>query len=406
MHRDGNYNVTVGGLGESKGELANGYNATKDQRHQYKAYFGFKAALDDNFKVYVQFQYNSADAGFYNNSPAGEPAGTNADINNSLDVKQMYFEYNNAEFNTQVRLGKQRIDSIWTDDSVANGAKIFNNSIEHITLAAFWFDDYSYDDMLALPGKVDLMTGKAGPGHYLIDGSTYGGAVFANYDPFSVQLWGAYNNNLATLYAINADAHDTFFGNLNLGVQAQWLGNSVETSAKVNYNAKNGNYYAGKIYGDWANDWGAIDFSTGYYQYGDKDKFTLTTIEDTGHDIIYAGESLIYSNGAMLTGDTGQNKMFFGTLGYTYDKFRIGVDYVGGTTDRNVVNGMYGQADNSIDKNEVVGRLTYKYSPKLTFSSFYSWYQQEGILEANSLGQLQQHDETGKFIRFQALYTW
>ncbi|MBT0818097.1 major outer membrane protein, partial [Campylobacter lari] len=37
----------------------NGYNGAKENRHRFKSQINFKAALDDNFKAFVQFQYDN-----------------------------------------------------------------------------------------------------------------------------------------------------------------------------------------------------------------------------------------------------------------------------------------------------------------------------------------------------------
>ncbi|ENQ6634166.1 major outer membrane protein, partial [Campylobacter lari] len=50
-----------------------------------------------------------------------------------------------------------------------------------------------------------------------------------------------------------------------------------------------------------------------------------------------------------------------------------------------------------IDKNEYIARVSYKYSPKLTFSGFYSYLTED-------LNQQGVDDRDDQFIRLEALY--
>ncbi|EAK1241749.1 major outer membrane protein, partial [Campylobacter lari] len=52
---------------------------------------------------------------------------------------------------------------------------------------------------------------------------------------------------------------------------------------------------------------------------------------------------------------------------------------------------------NDIDKNEYIARLSYAYSPKLTFSGFYSYLTED----FNTAGQ---DDTKDQYIRLEALY--
>ncbi|EAJ0324921.1 major outer membrane protein, partial [Campylobacter lari] len=126
----------------------------------------------------------------------------------------------------------------------------------------------------------------------------------------------------------------------------------------------------------------------GVVGYGEKDKSSLVTLEDKGR-VIAPGEQIFYSEGSDLRGSTGENFFYFAGLGYTFaETVRVGFDYIGGKSK---------QISNDIDKNEYIARLSYAYSPKLTFSGFYSYLTED----FNTAGQ---DDTKDQYIRLEALY--
>ncbi|MCV3406886.1 major outer membrane protein, partial [Campylobacter lari] len=127
----------------------------------------------------------------------------------------------------------------------------------------------------------------------------------------------------------------------------------------------------------------------GVVGYGEKDKFSVVTLEDLGQ-VIAPGEQIFYSYGSDLRGSTGENFFYFAGLGYTFaETVRVGFDYIGGKT-------KYTEGD-KIDKNEYIARVSYAYSPKLTFSGFYSYLTED----FNTAGTDNSDDQ---FIRLEALY--
>ncbi|EAI7263441.1 major outer membrane protein [Campylobacter lari] len=356
-----------------------GYNSSKNNEHKFKSQLNFKAALDDNFKAFVQFEYNSTDRGFggsYNENtnsynPGGDLAKT--DTHNTFAVKQAYLEYTNEAYATNVLFGKMELGSIWTDDAVGTGAKVLNNSIEGLTFAGYWFDALNWEDDSDF---TDLSIAKS---------SIYGGAVLGDFDPFAFQVWAAYANNWAFLYAVDA-SYKFAFNDMNFKIQGQYLGNSLD-SDKEKLGLADNNFYAAKFSGQIS----AFDFQAGVVGYGDKDKGTIVTLEDTGR-VIAPGQQIFYSNdGSKLVGSHGENFFYFAGLGYTFaETLRVGFDYIGGTTERT------GLEDT--DKNEYVASVSYAYSPKLTFSGFYSY-----LTEDNYNG-IKDQDADDQFIRLEALY--
>lgn len=360
---------TVGDLIQDRG-----YNSSKNNEHKFKSQLNFKAALDDNFKAFVQFQYNSTDNGFGQNKDlqGNVTKRSSTDTHSTFAVQQAYLEYTNEAYATSVMLGKMEVNSIWTDDAVGTGAKVINNSIDGLTFAGFWFDAFNWED-----------DGDFG-GTKLDRSSLYGAAVLGDFDPFAFQLWAAYSINNAFLYAVDASYKFAFGDNMNFKIEGQYLGNSLDSDFEKFYGngVTDGNFYAAKLSADIS----AFDLQAGVVGYGDKDKLSVVTLEDTGR-VIAPGKQIFYSNGSDLTGDTGENFFYFAGVGYTFaEKLRLGFDYVGGTTK---VTG-----SNDIDKNEYVGSVSYAYSPKLTFSGFYSYLtEDQGAIDTDD-----------QFIRLEALY--
>ncbi|ELP9120957.1 major outer membrane protein [Campylobacter lari] len=350
-----------------------GYNSTKNNEHKFKAQLNFKAALDDNFKAFVQFQYDATDFGFGRGNN-GEQGTTTKD---TFNVNQAYLEYTNEAYATSVTFGKMEVGSIWTDDAVGTGAKVVNTSIEGLTFAGYWFDAFNWED-----------DGDFGPTK-LNKSSLYGAAVLGDFDPFAFQLWAAYSANNAFLYAVDA-SYKFAFNDMNFKIQGQYLGNSLDNDFEKFYanDVDNGNYYAGKFSGQIS----AFDFQAGVVGYGEKDKMTVVTLEDLGQ-VIAPGEQIFYSEGSDLRGDKGENFFYFAGLGYTFaETLRVGFDYIGGKTKLATLE--------DVDKNEYIARVSYKYSPKLTFSGFYSYLTEDNYKGAKNI------DSDDQFIRLEALYTF
>ncbi|HEG2607459.1 TPA: major outer membrane protein [Campylobacter lari] len=348
---------------------AEGYNNTKENKHRFKSQLNFKAALDDNFKAFVQFQYSTNEAGF--------GTGNQTVTNKTFNVQQAYLEYTNEAYATNVTFGKMEVGSIWTDDLVGTGAKVVNNSIEGLTFAGYWFDSFNAED----DGDTAIEDGIN-----IAKSSLYGGAVLGDFDPFAFQIWAAYSNNWAFLYAVDA-SYKFAFNDANFKIQAQYLGNSVDSEKEKRLILDNGNFYAAQIQANIS----AFDFQAGIVGYGEKDKGSLVVLEDKGR-VIAPGEQIFYSDGSKLTGSVGENFFYFAGLGYTFaETLRVGFDYIGGKTE-------YTAGTPDTDKNEYIARVSYKYSPKLTFSGFYSY------LTEDNHNRVKDQDADDQFIRLEALY--
>ncbi|ELZ5731776.1 group 1 major outer membrane porin protein PorA [Campylobacter jejuni] len=354
------------------------------QDHKYRAQVNFSAAIADNFKAFVQFDYNAADGGYGANGIKNDQKG--------LFVRQLYLTYTNEDVATSVIAGKQQLNLIWTDNAidglVGTGVKVVNNSIDGLTLAAF-----AVDSFMAAEQGADLLTTSAAPFKVDSVGNLYGAAAVGSYDlaggQFNPQLWLAYWDQVAFFYAVDAAYSTTIFDGINWTLEGAYLGNSLDSELDDKTHA-NGNLFAlkGSIE---VNGW---DASLGGLYYGDKEKASTVVIEDQGNlGSLLAGEEIFYTTGSRLNGDTGRNIFGYVTGGYTFNEtVRVGADFVYGGTKTEAANHLGGGK-----KLEAVARVDYKYSPKLNFSAFYSYVNLDQGVNTNESAD---HST----VRLQALY--
>ncbi|ECH5765287.1 group 1 major outer membrane porin protein PorA [Campylobacter jejuni] len=361
------------------------------QNHKYRAQVNFSAAIADNFKAFVQFDYNAADGGYGANGIKNDQKG--------LFVRQLYLTYTNEDVATSVIAGKQQLNTIWTDNGVdglvGTGIKVVNNSIDGLTLAAFAVDSFMAEEQGAdLLGKSTISTTqKAAPFQADSLGNLYGAAAVGSYDlaggQFNPQLWLAYWDQVAFFYAVDAAYSTTIFDGINWTLEGAYLGNSLDSELDDKGHA-NGNLFAlkGSIE---VNGW---DASLGGLYYGDKEKASTVVIEDQGNlGSLLAGEEIFYTTGSRLNGDTGRNIFGYVTGGYTFNEtVRVGADFVYGGTKTEATNHLGGGK-----KLEAVARVDYKYSPKLNFSAFYSYVNLDQGVNTNESAD---HST----VRLQALY--
>ncbi|ECQ6931729.1 major outer membrane protein [Campylobacter coli] len=353
-YETGNEWSDINGVAPNEGGSISG-----KQDHKYRAQLNFSGAIADNFKAFVQLDYSAKDGGYGTNNSSTTRAYA-ADNSSTLNVRQLYLTYTDENVATSVILGKQQLNTIWTDNAidglVGTGVKVVNNSIDGLTLAAFAVDSYNSDEQ----------DGELGTTVLNFSENLYGAAAIGSYEVFNgqlnPQLWLAYMTDNAFFYALDAAYNTTIFDGVNWTLEGAYLGNSLDNERKDLGNG-NGNFFAlnGSIE---VNGW---DATLGGLYYGKKDKATVTVIEDQGNlGSLLAGEEIFYTKGSNLNGDTGRNIFGFVKAGYTFNEtVRLGADFVYGGTKT--------EAGNGGDKLEAVARVDYKYSPKLNFSAFYSY---------------------------------
>ncbi|ECQ9324610.1 group 1 major outer membrane porin protein PorA [Campylobacter jejuni] len=363
------------------------------QDHKYRAQVNFSAAIADNFKAFVQFDYNAADGGYGANGIKNDQKG--------LFVRQLYLTYTNEDVATSVIAGKQQLNTIWTDNGVdglvGTGIKVVNNSIDGLTLAAFAVDSFMAAEQGAdLLGHSNTSTATPNQVPFKVDSvgrNLYGAAAVGSYDlaggQFNPQLWLAYWDQVAFFYAVDAAYSTTIFDGINWTLEGAYLGNSLDSELDDTTHA-NGNLFAlkGSIE---VNGW---DASLGGLYYGDKEKASTVVIEDQGNlGSLLAGEEIFCTTGSRLNGDTGRNIFGYVTGGYTFNEtVRVGADFVYGGTKTEAANHLGGGK-----KLEAVARVDYKYSPKLNFSAFYSYVNLDQGVNTNESAD---HST----VRLQALY--
>ncbi|EPC8198688.1 major outer membrane protein [Campylobacter coli] len=368
----------INGVAQNQGSGISG-----KQDHKYRAQLNFSGAIADNFKAFVQLDYNAQDGGYGANN-GSTTRSYEAANSSTLNVRQLYLTYTNENVATSVILGKQQLNTIWTDNAidglVGTGIKVVNNSIDGLTLAAFAVDSYNSDEQGGELGTV-----------LNFSENLYGAAAIGSYEVFNgqlnPQLWLAYMTDNAFFYAVDAAYNTTIFDGVNWTLEGAYLGNSLDNERKDLGNGNgNGNFFAlnGSIE---VNGW---DATLGGLYYGKKDKATVTVIEDQGNlGSLLAGEEIFYTKGSKLNGDSDTGRNIFGYVkaGYTFNEtVRVGADFVyGGTKTEDRSGG---------DKLEAVARVDYKYSPKLNFSAFYSYVNVDKDTDSTH------HDA----VRLQALY--
>ncbi|ECV6878254.1 major outer membrane protein [Campylobacter coli] len=372
----------INGVAQNQGSGISG-----KQDHKYRAQLNFSGAIADNFKAFVQLDYNAQDGGYGANN-GSTTRSYEAANSSTLNVRQLYLTYTNENVATSVILGKQQLNTIWTDNAidglVGTGIKVVNNSIDGLTLAAFAVDSYNSDEQR---GDLGTVSNNKNLTVLNFNENLYGAAAIGSYEVFNgqlnPQLWLAYMTDNAFFYAVDAAYNTTIFDGVNWTLEGAYLGNSLDNELKDLGNG-NGNFFAlnGSIE---VNGW---DATLGGLYYGKKDKTTVTVIEDQGNlGSLLAGEEIFYTNGSKLNGDTGRNIFGYVKAGYTFNEtVRVGADFVyGGTKTENHSGG---------DKLEAVARVDYKYSPKLNFSAFYSYVNFDKDTDSTH------HDA----VRLQALY--
>ncbi|EAK4744526.1 major outer membrane protein [Campylobacter coli] len=367
------------------------------QEHKYRAQVNFSGAIADNFKAFVQLDYNAKDG--------GHGADSISNTKTSLNVRQLYLTYTDENVATSVILGKQQLNTIWTDNAidglVGTGIKVVNNSIDGLTLAAFAIDSVNTDEQgEGIEKRANRKSDENSP---YLDWSQniYGAAAIGSYEvlggQYNPQLWLAYMTDNAFLYAIDATYSTTIFDGINWTLEGAYLGNSLDNTLDDYYaslpdsnGVANGNFFGlrGSVE---VNGW---DATLGGLYYGKKDKVTVTVLEDQGNiDSLLAGEEIFYTEGSQLHGSQGRNIFGYVKAGYTFNEtVRVGADFVyGGTKTKSNRDTYIGGGD----KLEAVARVSYKYSPKLNFSAWYSYVN----IDSDNNGEGDHNT-----VRLQALY--
>lgn len=319
--------------------------------HNFKMITNFKAAIDDNFFGVVGLRYNATDG-------SGDNAGAGTDKTNTtgtFGVHQFYLGYKIG--GTTITAGKQTIDSYFTDDAIGTGVRVVNEDIEGLTLTALAFDALEGDDTES-DGKLYEKT------NLLKDydvGNLYAAGIAGSFNPVSFQLWYGTLTNLADVLAADVSAKFDITNDFALGARLNYANSTADKEAKNILGYNDGNFYAGEL----STSLFGFDLAAGYIGWKAQDKgISAFTFEDQG-SLITAGEDVFD-----WTYAEGKGNFFYATSAYTFDKFKVGLDYVKGTQKTSAG---AGNPDVKDKVEEFVPRFAYQYNKKLTFSSFYSF---------------------------------
>lgn len=408
------------------------------QQHEFRANLSTKIHIGDGFSIVGTLDYNT-DGEVDNGYNVGEYAKTKLPIY----LREAYVRYDSRpEFATAITLGRQQLNTIWTDNDNIGGsagmkAQLINTALPGATLTAFAVDsvdddgdfvgtelganmeDFDYDNSgnLTNPfvaGKYDSLKDA------IFSTNIYGAAAIFDYSESSGvtgSVWFGYAQDRLSLYAVDLGYSLGLGEDGSWNLQGQYLGSSPVSYLRSNkefQDALGGEMASGNLYTITTGiEIVGLDASVGYSHYGRKNRLTVNVLEDMG-DIITAGEEIQNLPGMSLHGDIGRNHIVFGSLGYTImDKFRIGADYawalskvVGGTGgdlrddfgDNNVVDDYGNDRVIKYINQEVVGRLEYAFSDDLNFSAFYSYVTQKPMGYGGST-RIEQNN-----IRFEARY--
>lgn len=337
----------------------------KDGKWNFKNTLSLKSKIDDNFFAVVGIRYDDTDTG---ENGAGHDTTANS-ANDHIDVNRAYFGYNIN--GTTFTVGRQEVGTFFTDDMYGDGIKVTNTDIEGLTLAALWMDSLEGDGDINTLGDLDPVNSKKTTDHNL-----YGVGAMGNYDPVSFQLWYAMLQDVTDLFAVELAIDFDVAEDFALGLKGQYAFADLDSDYK-NIGAGDSDFYAIEastgVFG--------LDLSAGYVNFStDKDKYSLSSFEDDG-SFIAAGEQVT----GQYSGYKGENDYWFVTAAYTIPNSGVTVsaDYLDGKT--KVENG-------KTDFSETVARVVYKHNKKLSFKSYYSWYE-DGDLDKDR-------------IRFEAKYSF
>ena len=333
--------------------------------HKFRAFVTPSLSVGDGFKIVGQIMYN-------NDANGGWGANGLTTTKSPIVLKQAYLRYDLADAGVSVLFGKQELGTIWTADFTGMAAKVLITPTQGLTIAAFGVDSFegntgdgdafSPANTLGAGTTLDDAAKKAWDAS-IYNNNMYGAAVLANFAGLDLQLWGAYWDRVATLYAANLKYTLGLGGGNNVGAKVTYLGNSMDSDLKtLSQDAlDNGNLVDGRIFAKFA----GLDAKVGGIFFGKKDKLTINTLEDISGPDLYIGREIFYAYKTSLVESLGQNTFGYVGVGYTLPAdIRIGVQGVFGQ------NKTFDIKDTRI---EGVFELGYKVNKNLSLEGWYSY---------------------------------
>ena len=371
--------------------------------HRFKAFVTTAIDAGDGFKLVGQLMYNNDRNGGWA-SGTGDGSQGLTSTKNAIVLKQAYLQYDVADAGVSVLFGKQQLGTIWTDDLTGIAAKVLITPTEGLTIAAFGVDSFQGSGLNDIDnGDIDASPLDA-IGYNAYDKNMYGAAVLGKFAGLDAQVWGAYWDKVATLYAVNLKYTLGLSDANNVGVKATYLGNAVASDLKNSaIGAGNGNLIDGRLFAKF----GGLDARAGGIFYGNKSKPTINTLDDTVGPDLYIGREMFYVENTSLVLSQGRSTFGYVGVGYTLPAdVRIGAQ------------GVYGQniqaapaqfvvatgSDELKDTRwEAVGEMSWQASKNLSFLAYYS-YLDSSTKNADEDGS--NLEKTKQTVRFQAAYSF
>ncbi|MBQ9292512.1 MAG: major outer membrane protein [Campylobacter sp.] len=311
---------------------------------QFRSVVNLKTTIDDNFFFLAGIRYGVDTPDVDSGSHLSTSVGGNTD--KKFMLNQILLGWTPGA-DTTIMAGRYVLGTFFTDDMYGDGIKIVNTGIEGMTLAALWADALEKDGDIGTLALTDDITN-----HNL-----YGVAAIGSYDPISFQMWYAYLQDVAGLFAVEAALDFGVSDDVSFGIKGQYAFADIDEDVKA-LGVDDSKFAAGEAS---LNVFG-FDASAGYVYYKAKNNAaSLTSFEDQG-SFIAAGEIL-----EDYSAYKGKNNYFFVTAGYTIPNtgLRIGADYL---------NGKFTDMDSGdrFKAQEYVGRIEYDYNSKLNFTAWYA----------------------------------
>ena len=388
--------------------------------HRFRAFVTPTLSVGDGFKVVGQLMYNNdRNGGWYRHQTdaAGATITSSSGLTttkNEVVLKQAYLQYDLADAGVSVLYGKQQLGTIWTADFTGMAAKVLITPTQGLTIAAFGVDSFegstgdgdAFSFANAFGGSTVTPAMKQALDTQLYNNNMYGAAVLANFAGLDAQVWGAYWDRVATLYAVNLKYTLGLGGGNNVGVKVTYLGNSMDSDLKKNSldYLDNGNLVDGRVFAKFA----GLDAQVGGIFYGKKDKLTINTLEDISGPDLYIGREMFYANNTSLVQSEGQSVFGYVGVGYTLPMdLRIGVQGVFGQNTKNTTNaGVANAKDEKDTRIEGVFELGYKVNKNLSLEGWYSYINssvKDGQVNTTD-GTTSDAKQNKSTVRLQALY--
>ena len=406
----------------------NGAGIATTQTHRYKAVLTTKIDAGDGFKLVGQLLYgNDKNGGFDTGTATKEP----------IKLKQAYLQYDLADAGVSFLLGRQNLNTIWTDDLAGMAAKVLVTPTDGLTIAAFAVDSFDggqhkeiKENNVVIAKENTLGGDDEANFHYVGYGTNpdqanalntrlykenmYGAAVLGDFGPLKAELWGNYWDKTATLYAVKLDFLVPFGGGDSFRIHANYLGNvihgNLQNDVRAVMNAADDLLANGNLANLKAEvKVSGFDANIGGIYFGNKDKITINTLEEPfgGDGDMYVGSEIFYQKGSWAVLSKGQSTYGYFGAGYTLPAdIRFGIKGVYGETKMSAANQAEKVTNAKMgagEKIEGLAEISWQVNKGLKLLTYYSYLHtqaKDGMAEGADAVSIK------NTVRFQARYSF